>query len=152
MFTKRLTLGVILMICTSLLAADELTLIHPQLTIVKHLTLAPGEGNPRNSEGDFIKLKDGRWLFIYTRFTGGSSDHASAELASRESTDGGRNWSREDKVVVKNEGGFNVMSVSLLRLKSGGMRLKEAAAEVAEATGHPRNALYQAALANPAAR
>lgn len=38
----------------------------------------------------------------------------------------------------------------VLRLRDGGMRLKDAAAEVAEATGHPRNALYRAALEHPA--
>ena len=95
----------------------------PALQIEKHLTLAPGEGNPRNSEGDFVQLKDGRWLFIYTHFTEGASDHAGAFLASRESTDGGRSWSGEDKLVVANEGGFNVMSVSLLRLNTGELAL-----------------------------
>ena len=38
--------------------------------------LPPGPGNARNSEGDFIQLKDGRILFVYTHFTGGGSDHA----------------------------------------------------------------------------
>ena len=91
-----------------------------QITLERHLTLAPRPNNPRNSEGDFIRLKDGRWLFIYTHFTGASSsDHAKAFLASRESSDGGKTWTAQDKVVVPNEGGFNVMSVSLLRLKSG---------------------------------
>lgn len=87
------------------------------------LTISPGAENPRNSEGDFIKLKDGRWLFIYSHFTGGASDHAKAFLASRESSDGGISWSTKDNVVVTNEGGFNVMSVSLLRLKSGEITL-----------------------------
>ena len=36
--------------------------------------LPPGPGNPRNSEGDFIELKDGRVLFVYTHFTGGRSE------------------------------------------------------------------------------
>ncbi len=93
--------------------------LHPKLPIERHLLLSPKDNNPRNSEGDFIKLKDGRWLFIYTHFTTGADDHAKAFLASRESRDEGRTWSKEDKVVVPNEGGFNVMSVSLLRLKSG---------------------------------
>ncbi|MDP6083267.1 MAG: hypothetical protein QF497_07895, partial [Verrucomicrobiota bacterium] len=35
-------------------AADE-----PQTA----LRLPPGPGNPRNSEGDFIRLKDGRMMF-----------------------------------------------------------------------------------------
>ncbi|MCG6154780.1 sialidase family protein [Rubinisphaera margarita] len=87
------------------------------------LTLPPGEGNPRNSEGDFIQLEDGRLLFIYTRFTGGGSDHDKADLMSRESTDGGATWSTDDKLVVKNEGDMNVMSVSLLRLADGRIAL-----------------------------
>lgn len=95
----------------------------PRLPMERPLTLAPGNGNPRNSEGDFIRLKDGRWLFIYTHFTTGSDDHAKAHLASRESRDGGRSWSEQDEIVVSNEGGFNVMSVSLLRLQTGEIAL-----------------------------
>lgn len=87
------------------------------------LELSPRPGNPRNSEGDFIELKDGRILFIYTHFTGGNSDHAGAHLAARESRDGGRTWSTNDTLVVTNEGGMNVMSVSLLRLRSGPIAL-----------------------------
>jgi len=85
--------------------------------------LPPGPGNPRNSEGDFIQLKDGRVLFIYTHFTGGGADNAAAHLASRASADGGLTWSKEDALVVPNEGKENVMSVSLLRLRSGEIAL-----------------------------
>ncbi len=88
-----------------------------------HLVLAPTPGNPRNSEGDFIQLKDGRILFIYTKFTGGDDDHSTAHLASRVSLDQGMTWSAEDQVVVPNEGKQNVMSVSLLRLRSGDLAL-----------------------------
>ncbi|HOF39863.1 MAG TPA: sialidase family protein [Candidatus Hydrogenedentes bacterium] len=91
----------------------------PQRTLV----LDPGEGNPRNSEGDFIQLNDGRLLFIYTHFTGSASDHGAAFLASRVSTDAGASWSAEDAVVLPNEGGMNVMSVSLLRLRTGAIAL-----------------------------
>ena len=80
------------------------------------LRLEPKEGNPRNSEGDFIQLKDGRIKFIYSHFTDGSGDNAGAYLAGRYSTDGGKTWSDNDEAVVCNEGGMNVMSVSLLRL------------------------------------
>jgi sialidase-1 len=81
------------------------------------LRLEPGPGNTRNSEGDFIRLKDGRWLFIYSRFlTGSGSDHDAAVLASRISTDDGKSWSTRDEIVVSHEGGFNVMSVTLRRL------------------------------------
>ncbi len=87
------------------------------------LNLEPSADNPRNSEGDFIQLNDDRILFIYTHFTGGQSDHASAYLASRQSDDGGRTWSSESKKVIANEGGMNIMSVSLLRLQSGDIGL-----------------------------
>jgi sialidase-1 len=86
------------------------------------LVIEPGEDNPRNSEGDMIELKDGRLCLIYTRFTGGSGDHASADLAMRISGDEGKSWS-DDKIVVKRIGGLNVMSVSLLRLANGQIAL-----------------------------
>ena len=85
--------------------------------------LKPGRGNPRNSEGDFIQLKDESLLFVYTHFTGGGGDHSAAHLAGRLSRDGGRTWSDKDIVVVPNEGKRNVMSVSLLRLRSGQIAL-----------------------------
>lgn len=81
--------------------------------------LPPGPDNPRNSEGDFIHLKDGRLLFVYTHFTGGAGDHAKAHLAGRYSADGGQSWTAEDQTILANEGGMNVMSVSLLRLADG---------------------------------
>ena len=90
---------------------------------VRTLELRPGAGNPRNSEGAFVTLKDGRILFVYTHFTGGGGDHSAAHLAGRYSSDGGRTWTQEDRMIVPNEGGMNVMSVSLLRLQSGEIAL-----------------------------
>ncbi|MBK8506002.1 MAG: exo-alpha-sialidase [Saprospiraceae bacterium] len=88
------------------------------------LRLELGEDNPRNSEGDFVELKNGKILFIYSHYYGSSSsDHATAYLASRISSDRGKTWSKTDKVELQNEGGMNVMSVSLLRLKSGEIAL-----------------------------
>ena len=37
------------------------------------LRLTPGQDNPRNSEGAFVQLKDGRVMFVYTHFTGGAA-------------------------------------------------------------------------------
>ncbi len=88
------------------------------------LRLEPGPDNPRNSEGDFIALKSGRILFIYSRYFGQKGgDHSPAYLASRFSDDGGNTWSSEDVKVVEREGTMNVMSVSLLRLKNGKIAL-----------------------------
>lgn len=88
------------------------------------LMLPRGENNPRNSEGDFITLRDGRILFVYSHYTGNSSDdHASAFLAGRYSGDGGKTWTTNDQVIIEKEGDMNVMSVSLLRLKNGKIAL-----------------------------
>jgi len=87
------------------------------------LVLEPSKEAPRNSEGDFIRLKDGRLMLVYTHFTGGGSDHATAHLAARFSSDGGQTWTAEDELVVSNEGTCNVMSVSLLRLDRGDIAL-----------------------------
>ena len=89
----------------------------------KTVLLPPGPGNPRNSEGDFIQLKDGRILFVYTHFTGGGGDHSKAHLAGRYSSDGGKTWTTRDVVVLRNEGTWNIMSVSLLRLQTGEIAL-----------------------------
>ena len=88
------------------------------------LELPSGPDNPRNSEGAFLRLKDGRILFAYSRYYGISShDNATADIAARYSSDNGCTWTTNDEIIVKNEGGMNVMSVSLLRLQSGEIAL-----------------------------
>jgi len=87
------------------------------------LTLEPGPANPRNSEGDFVQLKDGRILFAYTHFTGDAGDDGTAHIAGRFSADGGKTWSPEDTLILPNEGKQNTMSVSLLRLNTGEIAL-----------------------------
>lgn len=86
------------------------------------LVIEPSKENPRNSEGDIIELKDGRLCLIYTHFTGGSGDHAAADIAMRISDDGGKSWN-DDVIIVQHPGGLNVMSVSLLRLANGQIAL-----------------------------
>jgi len=88
------------------------------------LELRAGPGNPRNSEGDFIRLKDGRILFVYSHYTSGNGgDHDPACLCSRVSADGGRTWTKRSLEVVANDGGMNVMSVSFLRRRDGSIGL-----------------------------
>lgn len=88
------------------------------------LSLNPSENNPRNSEGDFIKLNNGRLLYIYTHYYAGSGiDNDPAYLASRFSDDEGETWSNTDSRVIENEGNENIMSVSLLRLHNGNIAL-----------------------------
>lgn len=85
--------------------------------------LPPGPGNPRNTEGSFVTLRDKRILFAYTRFTGGGGDDDAATIVGRYSSDRGRTWTSEDVPIVGREGDMNVMSVSLLRLKDGRIAL-----------------------------
>lgn len=114
----------ILRILLVFLLATNLVYAQKNKTQTLALQLNPGPDNPRNSEGDFITLKDGSILFIYSRYTGTStSDHAPAYLASRVSKDGGKTWSQTDQLVVEREGDMNVMSVSLLRLQDGSIGL-----------------------------
>jgi hypothetical protein len=87
------------------------------------LSLEPSPQFPRNSEGSFVTLKSGRILFLYTQFYGGAADHSPARIVAIHSDDAGRTWSREPRTVVENQGGANVMSVSLLRLASGRIAL-----------------------------
>lgn len=88
------------------------------------LDLPPSTGNPRNTEGSFIRLKNGHILYAYSKFEGdNTADHTAAHIAARTSTDGGRTWTTQDQVLVPNDGGLNVMSVSFLRLRSGEIAL-----------------------------
>lgn len=81
-------------------------------------TIQASPDNPRNSEGDILPLKDGRLALVYTRFRGGALDDSPADLALRTSADSGRTWS-SDRILLANEGGANVMSVTLRRLANG---------------------------------
>lgn len=92
-------------------------------TMPANLLLAPSAENPRNSEGDFIQLKGGRILFVYTHFTGGAGDGAAAHLEGRFSADGGETWDGQDTLIVPAESGQNIMSVSLLRLQDDSIAL-----------------------------
>lgn len=89
------------------------------------LDLRPAKGNPRNSEGAFLELKDGRLMFAYSRFIGDSnSDEAAACIAVRYSSDGGDTWS-DDRIVAHPDDykALNLMSVSLLRMENGDVGL-----------------------------
>ncbi len=85
--------------------------------------IEPNRENPRNSEGAFVTLKSGRILFLYTRFHGGADDASPARIVSIYSDDDGRTWSPDFRVEVEITSGANVMSASLLRLRSGAIAL-----------------------------
>lgn len=121
---KRGVLCILFLIIGFGISAQNNANTTPHSGVEKVLELSIGTNNPRNSEGDFITLKDGQILFVYSHFTGKSGgDFGNGYLASRFSTDHGKTWSSEDKTVVGQEGDMNVMSVSLLRLKNGSIAL-----------------------------
>lgn len=83
--------------------------------------LPPTENNPRNSEGAFIRGKNGEILYAYSRYTGESChDHASCDIALITSNDEGRTWS-EPRIIAKASeyGTKNIMSVSAMQLTDG---------------------------------
>ncbi|MGI6561579.1 MAG: sialidase family protein [Clostridia bacterium] len=89
------------------------------------MEIAPSKENPRNSEGAFLTLEDGRIIFMYSRFLGETdNDDAKAYIALRESHDGGWTWS-DDKIVFSPDdfNAVNIMSVSLVHLPGGDVGL-----------------------------
>lgn len=65
-----------------------------------------------------VVLNDGRLFLAYTEFYGSASDFSPARIVARVSEDDGVTWSKPF-MIQENVGKCNVMSVSLLRLKSG---------------------------------
>ena len=78
--------------------------------------------SPRVGEGDMLVLDDGSIFFAYGHFKG-NRDDSRADIVYRLSQDLGRTWTEPELLVSNNEAVENVMSVSLLRLHSGGILL-----------------------------
>ncbi len=88
------------------------------------LVLSPDEKYTRQSEGDFLRLKDGRILFVWCRFQGSQEDHAHCELAFCTSMDEGETWSEPRTLIDPAMYGVeNIMSVSLMRMDNGDLGL-----------------------------
>ena len=105
-------------------AADPVSRCQPpKLPTEARHDLVPTPDNLRNSDGDFIRLKDGTILFAWSRFarTDDSSvhwDRLPSDIAAIRSTDGGRTWSEKAEILVRNDA-QNVMSVSFFRFADG---------------------------------
>lgn len=89
------------------------------------LRLGTDAENCRNSEGDFIRLRNGDILFAYSKYLKGrGDDHDLALIAARRSFDGGEHWTTNDVVLAEPDGDdFNLMSVSLMRCRNGDIAL-----------------------------
>lgn len=123
-FSSSIIAIMLLLLFYSCFYEIEDEIIKDEAILMTSLIIPTSHNNPRNSEGDFISLNDGQIMFIYSRFIGNNgSDFTSAVLAARFSNDDGRTWSKDDKIIIENEGIMNVMSVSLLRLYNGDIAL-----------------------------
>lgn len=89
----------------------------PRLRAETVLDIEATPDNPRNSEGDFLALEDGRLLFVYSHYTDTHKDHGHAWLAFRESADGGSSWSAEGHFWPDMDA--NVKTPSFVRLDGG---------------------------------
>lgn len=85
------------------------------------LDIPPGENNPRNSEGAFLKLKNGNLIFIYSRFSGDiGGDDAAADIVALYSYDDGESFKDMKVLFTKEEHkAKNIMSVSAIRMSDG---------------------------------
>ena len=92
----------------------------------KHICdLAPTPENRRNSEGCFLTLKDGRILFVYTRYNEqGHQDGCNADLYAILSDDNGETFGKPFPFYERSRiGADNVMSVTLRWMDNGDMGL-----------------------------
>jgi sialidase-1 len=74
--------------------------------------------NLRNTEADVLVRRDGSLLAAWADFYAGSRDDAPARISASVSADGGRTWAPRF-TLQENTGGTNVMSVTLLRSRTG---------------------------------
>ncbi len=85
------------------------------------------ENNPRNSEGSFLKLSDGRIAFAYSRYSGNSdNDHAPCDICVIYSNDGGKTFDTKNYETLVSASDYNeqnVMSVTLRYMNNGDIGL-----------------------------
>ena len=82
----------------------------------------------RNAEGSIVELSEGRLLLAYDQYYGPpyrwdiDDDFWNCRIAGRISADFGCSWG-EDFIIQENDAAINILSPSLLRLKSGEIAL-----------------------------
>lgn len=92
-----------------------------QLNTKLVLDFVPKRGNPRNSEGAFIRDKDGTILFAYSQYFGNDwHDHQPSNIALIRSHDEGETWSEPEIIATAEElNASNLMSVSAIYQADG---------------------------------
>ncbi len=89
--------------------------------IIMDIAPQPDMNNPRNSEGAFLTLADGRILFAFSRFKGkDAADHAASDIYALFSDDDGETFGNCTPLLTcEEERGINIMSVSLMHMNNG---------------------------------
>lgn len=87
----------------------------------KQVHLIHGEERfPRSGEGAFIRLKDGRIMYAFTKYYDSKgTDHDTAYIAACYSSDEGEHFSEDRVLLQKDVDALNIMSVTLLRMANG---------------------------------
>ena len=84
------------------------------------LFLGTSENNPRNGEGSFVRLADGRIMFAFTEFVGDDwEDDCEAHFTAVFSDDEGETWSERKILFPRPENSLNIMCLSFLRMNNG---------------------------------
>lgn len=86
--------------------------------------IAPKVGNPRNSEGSFLRAPNGEILFAYSAYTGGRGhDHDACDIRMIRSADEGEHWMDTPETIAAASffGTQNVMSVSACPMLDGAL-------------------------------
>lgn len=82
--------------------------------------LSTSYNNPRNGEGSFIRLFDGRIMFAFTEFAGDDwEDDCFANITAIYSVDDGETWSDRRILFNKPIDAKNIMSFSFIRMNNG---------------------------------
>lgn len=85
------------------------------------LTIHATDAHPRNTEGAFALLNDGKIMYAYSRFIGGSEDESESDIYAVFSADDGETWYGGRTLLQKAPGDINIMSVSFLRMQDGSL-------------------------------
>ena len=84
------------------------------------LFLGTSENNPRNGEGSFVRLADGRIMFAFTEFVGDDwEDDCEDHFTAVFSDDEGETWYERKILFEKPLDSKNIMSFSFLRMNNG---------------------------------
>jgi sialidase-1 len=90
-------------------------------TPTSKIILQADETFSRHSEASMVELKDGSLFLAWSKFAG-NHDNSKSHIACTRSTDGAHTWS-DERPLIENTAGLNVMSPAIRRLKDGSLGL-----------------------------